>query len=521
MCRNGHVREGDIEIGDDDDEFFSQRTLRIPTQSSQQGTPTNNKGEDVLYGAKASKLYMQSLQFLLQKQIKWLVDDKSVPQELESVVKSLWAVYVNVTDFAREESRSSRATSLRSDDEQQQEFPSFHSRHYFSAEYIHTISLCYLGCVFLKLPIYLYDFHRWSYRCEFPYISGMYYLPKKYMKKLSFIHQKLLRPDVPSMTMLQRCTQLVVWYFFTTAEIQFPCPSVEPLAMKIIRDFLLPPELYPAVLRLSQYIGLSLKLEPSRKMSAQKFGELGLMGVVVVCIKLIYGLDELTRIPTTNTEPAAHVMDWELWLDLVRKFWLQEEIYPIMDERDVYYWGPGRIDRYLNWFHEMLGESVERTGQNASRTKMYNMFPIGVYNDEGKVVKDTEVNEESSVDKEKCLNDIIVLTQGTTKKFEFHGDLETIQQAGVTLTPGARYRVFTEIAELPEFLNTVYEVAGKMCGLRDSEIRKYVKWVEEILNRQPMGRGRRKERDVNIDGNEGHENNVGLDKDLEDDNEDE
>lgn len=486
VCRNGHVREGDIEIGSDDDEFYSQRTLRIPSQPSQHNL-NNSEHREILSGSKATKLYMQSLQYLLRNQVNWLINQKFVPPELEVVVRSLWAIYVNITEYAREDVRSSRATSVTVDNEEpisnMTYYPSGNkNRPYFAAEYLHTISLCYLGCVYLRIPIYLYDLHRWTCRCEFPYIGGMYLLSEGHRKQLSFVHQRLLLPDIPTMSMVQEATQLMVWYFNGTMSIEFPVPRIEPLAIKILRDFLLPPEMYPAVVRLAGQVGIDLKTDPKREISAQKFGELALVAVVIVCIKLWFGLDGIIRIPDNDWEPASHKVNWQVWLDLLRKFWLQEEIYPVMDERDICFWSQGRIDRYLDWFHDKLEKSTDLAGVKESRAKMYNMFPIGVYDENGAVVEETESFLSDSVEKEKCLNDMIRFMQTTTETFEFQRDLEVIKRSGgVILTPGARYPMFTELGEMPDFLDIVNEVGAKICGLKASSIRKYVRRIEEKL----------------------------------------
>lgn len=102
VCRNGHVKAGEFEIGEDEDDFAASqgRRLTIPSQQTAASQPNDPKNE-ILYGKEANALFMQCYQLILRKQVEWLINVQGLKPELAKVVKNLWALYISDTKFAK------------------------------------------------------------------------------------------------------------------------------------------------------------------------------------------------------------------------------------------------------------------------------------------------------------------------------------------------------------------------------------------------------------------------------------
>ena len=119
-------------------------------------------------GPQSAKLYLQCYQFILLKQCYALIHTIGLPAELESVVKDLWALRLQLVKCKiDEESEANTAFSSQTESETKAESKD-HDRYQKWMVWakdmpilIETLGLFYLGMVLLRLPVGLGELHRY------------------------------------------------------------------------------------------------------------------------------------------------------------------------------------------------------------------------------------------------------------------------------------------------------------------------------------------------------------------------
>ncbi|KAL2259704.1 hypothetical protein VTK26DRAFT_6517 [Humicola hyalothermophila] len=91
-CENGHQVEGYVQFDVDEDDNFG-KTGRVARRQRQ----ARARARKHLDGNPARELYLECLQLLLRKQVAWLVRQKGLHPELETVCRDLWLL--RVRDF--------------------------------------------------------------------------------------------------------------------------------------------------------------------------------------------------------------------------------------------------------------------------------------------------------------------------------------------------------------------------------------------------------------------------------------
>lgn len=100
---------------------------------------------------------------------------------------------------------------------------------------------------------------------------------------------------------------------------------------------------------------------------------------IFVCVKLCYGLDDIKRIPKKENDPAHQIVDWELWASLVRRVWVEDEVFTHSHPLDVMNWDKSKIHRFLAWLERnyiLKDEDILKTEKNLSHVnKFVHLFP--------------------------------------------------------------------------------------------------------------------------------------------------
>jgi RNA polymerase I-specific transcription initiation factor RRN7 len=198
FCNRGHEQEGFQQVQQDEDDFNSQ------------GRITRRKREEkecvqrILSGREATQLFLECYQLILWKQVKWLIDVKGLPSELETVVRDLWSVRLrSVKALADEEtgigSGGEGGFSSQSDwdgtgtDTDGMESGGGMSkrdrktaRHEGMPKLLDSMALCYLGTLLMRLPVTLGEFHRWAEREDLTFVRAVCSLILYHSKLSSF-----------------------------------------------------------------------------------------------------------------------------------------------------------------------------------------------------------------------------------------------------------------------------------------------------------------------------------------------
>jgi RNA polymerase I-specific transcription initiation factor RRN7 len=124
--------------------------------------------DSIVYrGSQALELYLQSYQLVLWKQCYALIHTIGLPTELESVVKDLWALRLQLFREKISEPDSSVVFSSQPETETESENQDDTKARQWKVQVkgmptlIHSLGICYLGAILLRLPVSLGDFHRY------------------------------------------------------------------------------------------------------------------------------------------------------------------------------------------------------------------------------------------------------------------------------------------------------------------------------------------------------------------------
>lgn len=174
FCNRGHEQEGFRQVQQDEDDFNSQG--RITRRKREE----KERVERVFSGREATQLFLQCYQLVLWKQVKWLIDVKGLPSELETVVRDLWSVRLRGVKSLGEEdvgaggseivgfsSKSEwEGTGTDTDGVESSRGAGRGNRKNARQEgiprLIDSLALCYLGTLLMRLPVTLGEFHRWA-----------------------------------------------------------------------------------------------------------------------------------------------------------------------------------------------------------------------------------------------------------------------------------------------------------------------------------------------------------------------
>ncbi|KAL8929248.1 MAG: hypothetical protein Q9208_001331 [Pyrenodesmia sp. 3 TL-2023] len=155
-CKRGHLQHSNPQTQEDDDDFGTQG------RKTKQKKEAEEKVSKIYRGPQALELFLQAFQLILWKQCYTLINNMSLPQEFEDVVKGLWALRLDKIDLGTEEVilHSSQETSKLEADSQGNHGKERLSRTKPVPSLIDSLATCYLGMVILRLPISLSDLHQ-------------------------------------------------------------------------------------------------------------------------------------------------------------------------------------------------------------------------------------------------------------------------------------------------------------------------------------------------------------------------
>lgn len=488
ICQFGHVKEGDLEIGDDEDEFYGSqagtRVSRINLNGSQTTDILLNASQkkddelSVLYGKDGLALLMQTLQFILRKQIQWLRGNQGLGDEFEAICKSIWAVFVNSTKFSkiefgkkRKRRSSTRGISPETTESEFSELSEFESeysgtesRENFNlghqrisldtkVQLLDTVAVCYLACVLLRVPIYIYDIQRWICQYEFPFMNLTGLLPSDMMRGLSATYVAMITPTALPNTGQLHESSINLAQLLKSQNIMLPVLNYKPLLFKIVRDLFLPPEVLAAsilFIQKTQPKGLGFQNfveNGSINHPKYSFPEVMCLVSVILCTKLYLGLDG----DPVNNQIAY---DEELYSDILRKTWLEDDCFGFAEEREVVYWDHDQVQRYLDWFEKNIMKAGETDKMSVSRGRLLKMFPMGIWDSKARL------SERPSVDP---------LHPTNTTADEIYREIQsrTVLSDGGSRELGEGYASFNQHATIPDLLEIVQKSALKLAGIKE------------------------------------------------------
>ncbi|KAL1651685.1 hypothetical protein SLS61_005348 [Didymella pomorum] len=479
-CENGHQQFGLIRAADDDDDFTLATTTRTRKKKD---TDDQVKVAKHFSGRQGLDLYLKCLQLILRHQMRYLIRDKGLPEELEVITLDLWALRISqfgdrITSDGRTDSQTQSQvfSTLETDDEETDDArgtfrtPKGRDKKLSSVpNLLDTLSLCYLGTLTLRLPVTPGDIYHWVTEEKLAYRGAIGLLPLPMRDRLSPSYHATLNPN--ALLRYKRFYAVVTDLqisFTNDYKISWPPLNHRLLVFRYLKELALPLEIYDYTLRLSKLLGYDFALhqDGNKRLGVRHLPEAQLAGCLIVCVRLLYPFDGEKRNPRLASEPTSSVMNWARWLERIQdtksrpqggneRFTI--ETLTKLEEKDVFDMAPERLDQYLDFYADTFLDDadIQRTKDTDDfRNAIYTMFPI-----EGRSTAAGPGADE--VPKQ----DDLATVRAVHKTMQSRLAIPDDEVGTGVLRPGQSYQLDKRDQDLCEPATAFYEAVAKLAGL--------------------------------------------------------
>ncbi|CDM26542.1 hypothetical protein DTO006G1_3297 [Penicillium roqueforti] len=511
-CRRGHLQEG-VQVAEDAADFGNLgKTHRVKRE-------TREKVSKTLRGRPAYTLFLQTYQLILWKQCHALVHEHGFPEELELVVRDLWALRLqdfearitDSTDGDDNDTESEVFSSQAAKDEPRDMGFKPNSRYLEWPRLIDSVALCYLAAFLMRLPVCVSDFHGMIMRQEIPYVRVLATVPREMRDRLPPELTAILEVNsIPNAERFHRGVLAIVLFYQRRFELDLPPLNLPLVLFRLIKRLALPIEIYDTTMILQDLLGFTLQYPTTSSSDGRKTAlllpDLQLMVLIIISTKLLFPIDDLKRYPSTDQEPAVQVMDWALWarsqnhFDRDRGFGgnIGKKTAIQITDQDVLNMTSAQLDDYMDWYQSSWLDTSKEPSRIAT------MFPIS------RAERDTQptssaVPESSSACTTAPASVPVPATGAppdkTREKLELL--LQTVMQAVRTRRvipddkeadhgrPGEWYHRYRWESHLSGPARTFYEVAAQLAAVQLKTLVRAVTFVEFKISQQDEERQNR------------------------------
>lgn len=436
---------------------------------------------------------MKALQLILRHQIWFLTHEKGLPAELETVVFDLWALRIlqfgDKISEDNEELHSSQAFSSIDDDaEAVGDGPRFGKRERkFKGipGLIDCLALCYLGITTLRLPVTPGDIYAWTAEGKMAYLGAIKYLPPAMRDRLPANYHAVLDPN--ALLRFERFYPTLIALqvgFEKEYAILWPPLNAPLLLFRYLKELALPLELYDATLRLGKLLDydFAFHTDGKKRLGVRDLPEAQLLACFVMCVKLFYPFDGQRRYPTSTSELATSVVNWEAWcrqMDLARlkgrpgtSSYTPEELLELekkdlvytteelfkLEVKDVLSMSEEQLDQYMDFYlANFLDETHIEPNQNKDdfRNKLYEWFPA---------TTETPAQPRQALDEDNSEAKLEVV-RAVQSSMKLRPAVAEEAKGTAILRPGQAYKKHKKEERLPELQKRFYEEAARVAGL--------------------------------------------------------
>lgn len=452
------------------------------------------------------------IQLVLRKQLHWLISTRKLPEELEYLVKDLWAlrlqkVQSRVAYESETETEAPSSQVFSSQSESEATSASRSTRRNRKAKekvqegsprLVETLALCHIGLLFLRIPVTAADIHKWTNDGQLLYYRTVREVPLGMRERLPPRYQAQLEPqDLLQPSALHAEVLKMLRMFNTELGMSPPTPNVPLILYRWLRELMLPLEVYAASNRLARLLDVTFEFVLSKKAGSNvilQYPEARLMATVVVATKLLFPFDDVDRCARSETDFSAVCIDWREWArqdavrsksehgDQVLSF---EESFNF-DEADCNSAADDRLDAYLDWFQDnVVTEDIRERGKAGKdaelRRALFAMFPTG--------------DRDSQEPRTRMTGDGQTSLDERLRKVQSKLRPRAVRDSDISeeevLSVGSSYRRFRDASELSGVIKTFYEWAAELAGLSlddmvqaDFAMERKMQKVEEQLRKE-------------------------------------
>ncbi|ORX41385.1 hypothetical protein BCR36DRAFT_588078 [Piromyces finnis] len=228
-----------------------------------------------------------------------------------------------------------------------------------------SVIFIYMGCLWLRLPVTISDFHTWISNEDIPFLSAIYCIPYKIKQLLKKREIYLLTPKtIPTCAWLNSRTAYIIHYYEKTFKFSFPPINYPVIACRMLSLLSLPAEAYLCFTRLVQLTKLNFAYN-----NIHDYPQINLVALIVIVVKLIYGLDNEPRI---SDEFCKNFYPLDRWMDclLQRRKEYDNHGLPLY-ENDYLNFITNNMEKFVEYCQKTF---IDRHDANNYSQKNYKIF---------------------------------------------------------------------------------------------------------------------------------------------------
>lgn len=367
---------------------------------------------------------------------------------------------------------------------------------------IDGLSICYIGTLLLRLPVTVGDFHRWATSGQLAYYRAITLVPLTMRERLpANFHilldpQSVLQPGVLHTAILENMSRYSHEFGMAVP------PSNHVLILyRWIRHLALPLEVYAATLRLASLLGTEFTYKIGTEPAARyhrhilRLAEAQLMIHLVIATKLLFPLDNITRLPRKPTDLAALAMDWSAW-SAAHKSSKAHTSTPLSYQEalqttpsDVLAMTNEKLDAYMDWYGNAFVEDEPRDTGKRGRTAEFRravlrFFPSGPTQptdpsntDDPESTSRVETDNEQAAEQHR-----LRAVQSALKPLRVLPDEDAVDDNGGEIKrPGSHYVRYRRVEDLSGYVREFYEEAARTAAMPVAWLVKGVMYVERRM----------------------------------------
>ena len=392
----------------------------------------------------------------------------------------------------------------------------------------------------LRLPTNLGDIFTWVQSGKLLYYHAIREIPSDILSRLPSTYHSSLDPSVllTESKLWDTTTQLFRQYQRDFG-ITFPPLNWHLHFYRCITDLALPLPVYQTAKRVSGLLGWDFGYPPPKVDSEREegmeegqgkrskivdFPEARLVATLVVVVKLLYPFDGVERHPERSDEPAAAVLDWDVWSKAARDYEkaverqmkkgtgqsMSYEDAMKVSEDDVLNLTEEKLDAYLEWYGKTWmnrdGPVTERSRDKEFRRYLLDTFPVDGPSEsveQQEMQSGEEAGEEDLAREKAKMRRVKRVMESMVPRYAVPENEEEDDGEEQVLRPGMGYRRYRSKEELAGHAKEFYEAVAKFVGFDlDMLIRavfltelKLEKWMVEEKKNERIRNGKGKEKE--------------------------
>lgn len=456
-CQNGHQSSATFETQLENEYVeTSQATTRAPRSS-----PEVSRKAVFLEPREAAQAYLQCLQFVLQGQVRWVAQNVPSTDKLETLVKDLWTIHLQILEPIISKALSVDGPSLFDTQPRAQEATDSVSSMAREFSLVDCCALIYLGCVLLRLPITHRHIHDWINSDAFPFLTTAALIPSSTFLKLPLAYRRTFhaRTGVPDPGVLHKATMRVATLHATSNfKIKYPSLNHHLILFDFLVALSLPLDLYPAALKVGECVGCTFTFPsaPQNYKFMADYPELQILCILILTVKLVHPFDGTARSPYSDNEAASLRVDWRKWNRARSRGEMTQvqrnEALVNSTEGDVTEMDGDEMDEYLDWFQATwISDQAEDRGSRADlRRQLGGMFPL----------KELYGGRNRSPEKRVQANTLQHNVKTVQETLQYVAPVAASKEE--VLRPGHDYAHYKKSADLPVVALPFFEAASRL-----------------------------------------------------------